>query len=226
MIDRYTIKMNNAKNPKRMKIKYNKLKGISSIIKQIMIERYYDQCKLTYCLKFFEWRKKYIELYLNNQESGDLYKLLSIETRMDQLNKGSKMILEHDLSDDEEDEDKKTSEVFVTQESDETRNDPLSIKNKASASAKKKSIRKPKSKTKSKNIEDQSIELMKDLRQLNTPELYTNQIKSLHGTDLTIARAYLAFPPQMKFVPDETILEKLILNATKYRYVKDIPKIL
>jgi len=96
MIDKY------SKKKSFKKLKYNKLKGISSNIKEVMLERYYDQWKLTYWLKFFEWRKTFIRLYLPNISEDNLYEQLSIDTRKDQVAKGHKAFLEAELSDNEE----------------------------------------------------------------------------------------------------------------------------
>jgi hypothetical protein len=165
---------------------------------------------------------KYKELILNHQEEGDLYRMLSIDDRKNQITKGSQMILERDLSDDDEEdeEDKKLASDL---------NDPLSVKKKSSQANKrstKKKKSKPKDKDKDTNIEDKNISLMMDLKRMSRPENDINAVKSLKGGDLFVAKAYLAFPPQMNFVPDEEVLEKLILNATKYRHAKDIPKII
>lgn len=45
MQDRYKTKMK-TNNSKKVKLFYNKLKGINTSVKEVMIERYFDQCKL------------------------------------------------------------------------------------------------------------------------------------------------------------------------------------
>ena len=64
------------------------------------------------------------------------------------------------------------------------------------------------------------------MEELDNPLNDLPKIKSLESGNSAMALAYLAFPPQMKFVPTDKELEKLIWTATKFRYMKDIPKIL
>lgn len=100
----------------------------------------------------------------------------------------------------------------------------LKIRNK-SKSKKTKSF----NKVKEENLEEANIKIMQEMKEIMTRketiqgEEYT--IRSLSGNDLSLVRAYLAFPPQMQFVPKPKELQKLIEAATKYRFEKDIPKI-
>jgi hypothetical protein len=73
-------------------------------------------------------------------------------------------------------------------------------------------------------LEDANAKLLNDLTNLGNGTQFCH-IKALSCGDLVMARAYLAFPPQMNFVPSDAEIEKLIKQATKYRYEKDIPKI-
>ena len=73
-------------------------------------------------------------------------------------------------------------------------------------------------------MEEEGIKLMNDIKSISNPldDLFIT--KTVSGINL--AKAYLAFPPQMKFIPSDIELEKLIWNAAKFRYVKDNPKII
>jgi len=72
-------------------------------------------------------------------------------------------------------------------------------------------------------MEKEGIKLMNQLKKISIPK-EMQKVKSTKNKHL--ATAYLAFPPQMKFVPSDIELEKLIWNGAKFRYVKDIPTII
>lgn len=196
-----------------------------------MIERYYDQWKLSYCLKFFKWRLKFKEMYsgqTQQQISLNLFQMLSIDKRQNQIENGKKMIMEAEVSDDEDEkkENNDPPEQIKQSPADSSpirRNRTESIKK----MTKKQSVKKSKFKNKNQDqkLEEEGIQLMNELRFMEYMDNELLRPLPEEGFSSAMARAYLSFPPQMKFVPTEQELEKLILNATKYRYVKDIPKI-
>lgn len=109
-------------------------------------------------------------------------------------------------------------------------------KTKAAQDSDPKPKKKPKSKktklnvrAKGEDLEEANIKILQEMQDMMSRQEtlqgdeYT--IRSLSGNDLTLVRAYLAFPPQMQFVPKPKELQRLIEAATRFRFEKDIPRI-
>mmetsp|Transcript_3986 Transcript_3986/g.4867 ORF Transcript_3986/g.4867 Transcript_3986/m.4867 type:complete len:97 (-) Transcript_3986:324-614(-) len=62
-----------------------------------MIERFYDKCKLRYCIKYFQWRKKYLSVYYGDSVSNDLHEQLSIEKRSEMMQKADRSVFSHTI---------------------------------------------------------------------------------------------------------------------------------
>ncbi|CAI2384745.1 unnamed protein product [Moneuplotes crassus] len=219
MMDKYK---DSSKKTDKARIKLNKLKGISTLVKEIMIQRYYDQCKLEYCVKFFKWRKKYKEFILKIADGEDLYQSLSIAKRKKQIRAAMKL----------------TDDIYLSDEDDNSpsrspggsRSSPKSGSKKRRSSIKKYKRQKE---TKRVPILADSFKMhlwnasmLENVKNIDANLSQSEMEKTISKAKVAIAHAYLSHPPQMNFVPDEEILEKLIWAATKYRYAKDIPRVL
>lgn len=216
-----------------------------------MIERYYDQCKLAYWLKFFQWRKKYLEMYYDISRANGLYSMLSIDKRKQIMDDANKAIFEGEKFEAEEAEEEKGEAAQAKPNMEEAKKalnalgldtnkikEDLSVekKTKAAQDSDPKPKKKPKSKktklnvrAKGEDLEEANIKILQEMQDMMSRQEtlqgdeYT--IRSLSGNDLTLVRAYLAFPPQMQFVPKPKELQRLIEAATKFRFEKDIPRI-
>ena len=229
MIDKYRLMMQNMeskseKPTKKVTIEYNKLKGISAGIKGIMIERFYDQCRLIYSIKFFEWRLKYKEIYLDNEGLDDLHDMLSVDRRKELISQSDREFMRSNTFEN----DTFISQVRDNPSSDSATKSPKKVKKEGDASPKKK-------KRKLASLKKNNASSIYDMISISSKKIvnldnfssscHKYKINSLATSDIQINRAYLAFPPQMKFVPTPEQLQLLISNATKYRYEKNVPKI-
>ncbi|CAI2384421.1 unnamed protein product [Moneuplotes crassus] len=216
MMDRYK---DSYKKIDKDRIKLNKLKGISTLVKEVMILRYYDQCRLEYCLKFFTWRKKCKE-FIKTAEEDNLYEALSIARRKSQIKAAEKLTEDIILSDHEDDSHKKKSRLTAH-----------SKHYKRSGAPKKyqkhnKRLHGPPILADSLKMEAENIDVLDKVKSIKVPMTRLGLQKSVSKAKAILAKACMNYPPQMNFVPSEELLEKLIWAATKYRYAKDIPRVL
>ena len=189
-------------------------------------------------MKYFQWRQKYIEVYMEESKAKDLYENLSIDKRAEQINLANETVFENALSEpedaDEENENNKSDMKDVSQ-----RQRSIEIPTPVSKAANEKMLtpstqrgKRMKKKQKDKEIvnkdmngdlEFHNISLMNDLIDMKDPSKFV-QIKAFSG-DINSTRAYLSTPPQMQFVPKIEDIEKMIKKAMKIRFVTEIPKI-
>lgn len=140
-----------------------------------------------------------------------------------QIKAAKKLTDEINLSDNEDNENSKSPGGF--------RMSPKGHAKKRSGSIKKYKRQKSKNQghailANSFKMASENADILANVKNMDVPLTRFELTKTMSKAKAAIAYAYFSRPPQMNFVPDEEIIEKLIWAATKYRYAKDIPRVL